>query len=76
MVGTTRQFVIAIVLASLVGIIATICLATATAPTKATGQGNSGGNRTCHTRLRNYRGRECRTSEGIPPDRTEPGPSD
>jgi len=29
MIGTTRQFVIAIVLASLIGILATICLATA-----------------------------------------------
>ena len=29
MVGTTRQFVIAIVLASLVGVIATFCLAAA-----------------------------------------------
>lgn len=36
MVGTARQFVIAIVLASLVGIIATACLAAATAPTTVT----------------------------------------
>jgi hypothetical protein len=32
-VGTARQFVIAIVLASLVGLMATICLATAFGPT-------------------------------------------
>jgi hypothetical protein len=32
-VGTARQFVIAIVLASLVGIMATVCLAAAIGPT-------------------------------------------
>ncbi|HEV3357229.1 MAG TPA: hypothetical protein VG247_10580 [Pseudonocardiaceae bacterium] len=34
MVGTTRQFVIAIVLASLVGVIATFCLAAAECATE------------------------------------------
>ncbi|HEY4017497.1 MAG TPA: hypothetical protein VGM75_02345 [Pseudonocardiaceae bacterium] len=36
MVGTARQFVIAIVLASLVGIVAAACFAAATAPTTVT----------------------------------------